>query len=46
MRSFHIAHSANEPSPSDQAPPMQRAAINQLSNGIALPNPELHRKMS
>ena len=32
------AHSANEPSPSDQAPPMQRAVINQLSNGIALPN--------
>jgi hypothetical protein len=29
------AHSAT-PSPSDQAPPMQRAAINQLSNGIAL----------
>jgi transposase len=32
------AHYANEPSPSDQAPPMQRAAINRLSNGIALPN--------
>ncbi len=32
------AHSATSPSPSDQAPPMQRAAINQLSNGIALPN--------
>jgi hypothetical protein len=31
-------HFANEPSPSDQAPPMQRAVINQLSNGIALPN--------
>src|SRR6267154_6611662 len=27
-----------QPSPSDQAPPMQRAAINQLSNSIALPN--------
>ena len=31
-------HSANEPSPSDQVPPMQRAAINQLSSDIALPN--------
>jgi len=39
-RSGHsiTAHFANEPSPSDQAPPMQRAVINQLSNGIALPN--------
>jgi hypothetical protein len=31
-------HSANEPSPSDQAPPKQRAAINQLSSDIALRN--------
>jgi len=39
-RSGHsiTAHFANEPSPSDQAPPMQRAVNNQLSNGIALPN--------
>jgi hypothetical protein len=33
--SFHN-RSFCDTSPSDQAPPMQRAAINQLSNGIAL----------
>jgi hypothetical protein len=38
QRPFRIAHSANQPSPSDQAPPMQGAAINQLSSEIALPN--------
>ena len=27
-----------KPSPSDQAPPTQRAGINQLTNGITLPN--------
>jgi hypothetical protein len=32
------AHYANEPSLSDQAPPMQRATINQLSSETALPN--------
>jgi hypothetical protein len=37
-QTFHSHHSANEPSPSDEAPPMQRAAINRLSNDIALPN--------
>ena len=32
------AHYANEPSLSDQAPPMQRATISQLSSETALPN--------
>jgi len=32
------AHYANEPSLSDQAPPMQRATINRLSSETALPN--------
>jgi hypothetical protein len=32
------AHDANEPSLSDQAPPMQRATINHLSSETALPN--------
>jgi len=39
QQTFHDrSFCGDKPSPSDQAPPMQRAAINQLSNDIALPN--------